>query len=476
MSKTSRYAQVASMQGTRRSNATVLPRNGTLGTHVSVQREAANHGVQPGAASLVREVVESPGRPLDATTRSLMEPRFGYDFSRVRAHTDERAATSAEAVRANAYTAGDHVVFGAGRYAPGTPGGQRLMTHELTHVVQQASGPVSGTPVGESLSISHPGDQFERQAAANANHLNGHRESMASVPVREAQVPDHNNEIHVQRDDADVSAGAGVASAVAGGISAIFAGVALIPAFESAKAAKEQAKEAHEQTELSRENLAVAKDQLAVAENPPAPAPTTGGIVVNNNNPYADIPDSDPKDTKGEPKEVPLTLLKVSQGAKDFATFNAVIQSNGKNIKGGYLQDGPAQGYLGGSAAANLNLTLKPMLGPRTDFTPPKGRKTTVGSVRFLMSGNNIAPRTKTGTQIQRFSGALTVTAASEVIVSNSFSANPGTKTSGDGVAAPAISIDLPATAPAGGIVPAPAAEQTPAKSAGSPAGGTPPK
>ena len=80
-----------------------------------------------------------PGRALDSTTRAFFEPRFGHDFSKVRVHADERAAESARSINANAYTLGHNVVFGAGQYASGTTHGQRLLAHELTHVVQQGS-------------------------------------------------------------------------------------------------------------------------------------------------------------------------------------------------------------------------------------------------------------------------------------------------------------------------------------------------
>ncbi|HEX3069817.1 MAG TPA: DUF4157 domain-containing protein [Thermoanaerobaculia bacterium] len=69
--------------------------------------------------------------------RRRFEPRFGHDFSRVRIHTGDEAAASAQSLGARAYTAGDHVVFGAGEYAPHTTNGARLIAHELTHVVQQ---------------------------------------------------------------------------------------------------------------------------------------------------------------------------------------------------------------------------------------------------------------------------------------------------------------------------------------------------
>jgi outer membrane protein OmpA-like peptidoglycan-associated protein len=67
-----------------------------------------------------------------------MEQRFGADFSGVRVHDDARAAESARAVDAHAYTVGSDIVFAPGRYAPGTSGGDRLLAHELAHVVQDA--------------------------------------------------------------------------------------------------------------------------------------------------------------------------------------------------------------------------------------------------------------------------------------------------------------------------------------------------
>ena len=107
---------------------------------LGLQRRATGHHAPATVPPVVREVLGSPGRPLDAQTRAFMEPRFGHDFGQVRVHTDERAAESARAVNAHAYTVGRDVVFGAGRYSPGTQEGRRLLAHELAHVVQQGSG------------------------------------------------------------------------------------------------------------------------------------------------------------------------------------------------------------------------------------------------------------------------------------------------------------------------------------------------
>lgn len=72
------------------------------------------------------------GRPLDPATRAYFEPRFGHDFSRVRVHSDARAAESAQSLNALAYTAGTDVVFASGEVSP------QLLAHELAHVVQQS--------------------------------------------------------------------------------------------------------------------------------------------------------------------------------------------------------------------------------------------------------------------------------------------------------------------------------------------------
>src|SRR5262249_9034178 len=85
---------------------------------------------------IVHEVLRSPGEPLDTETREFFEPRFGHDFGQVRVHTDGKAAESARAVAALAYTTGRDIVFGSGQYAPHRAAGKRLLTHELAHVVQ----------------------------------------------------------------------------------------------------------------------------------------------------------------------------------------------------------------------------------------------------------------------------------------------------------------------------------------------------
>jgi hypothetical protein len=95
-----------------------------------------------------------------------MEPRFGHDFSEVRVHTDAKAAAAALALNANAYTAGRNIVFGVGRYRPASQAGRQLLSHELTHVVQQRRSPL---PITRGLGVA--GGFHERQAEAVADAL-----------------------------------------------------------------------------------------------------------------------------------------------------------------------------------------------------------------------------------------------------------------------------------------------------------------
>jgi hypothetical protein len=105
--------------------------------------------------------LRSPGQALDTSARSFFEPRFDYDFSRVRVHTDAGAAESARAVNALAYTFGRQIVFAADQYAPASIPGQKLLAHELTHVIQQ-----HGSQTMSPAEISEPGHASELEARA----------------------------------------------------------------------------------------------------------------------------------------------------------------------------------------------------------------------------------------------------------------------------------------------------------------------
>lgn len=109
------------------------------------------------------EASRGAGRGLDRDVGSRLKPSLG-DLSDVRVHTDDRAHELNHAVSAKAFATGTDVFFAKGEYRPGTQDGDRLLAHELAHVVQQRGAPSTG-----SLSVSEPGDAMEREADAVAD-------------------------------------------------------------------------------------------------------------------------------------------------------------------------------------------------------------------------------------------------------------------------------------------------------------------
>jgi uncharacterized protein DUF4157 len=129
----------------------------------SLQRKGGNAGEPVGVPPIVHEVLRSPGWPLDPASRDFMESRFGRDFSRVRIHADARAANSAQAMAALAYTVGQDVVFADGSYQPASQEGRRLLAHELAHTVQQGDAkPATALAV---VAPDHPSEAEADRAA-----------------------------------------------------------------------------------------------------------------------------------------------------------------------------------------------------------------------------------------------------------------------------------------------------------------------
>ena len=122
------------------------------------------------------------GRRCRPTCAPTWSSNLGADFGDVRVHDSGAAAESAAAVSAKAYTVGYDVVFNSGAYQPDSDEGRRTLAHELTHVVQQRSGPVDGTPTGDGVAVSHPQDRFEQEAEATASTLGPLTDVTAAAP------------------------------------------------------------------------------------------------------------------------------------------------------------------------------------------------------------------------------------------------------------------------------------------------------
>jgi Domain of unknown function (DUF4157) len=132
---------------------------------------------------LVHEVLRSSGQPLDADTRTFMEPRFGHDFSRVRVHSDAKAVESARAVNAHAYTVGHDIVFDANASPPGNRTQSSVLAHELAHVVQQQGQGATG-----SLRVAPADDPAEAAADRAADGvLSERRTTVATTSGRSLQ-------------------------------------------------------------------------------------------------------------------------------------------------------------------------------------------------------------------------------------------------------------------------------------------------
>jgi outer membrane protein OmpA-like peptidoglycan-associated protein len=159
----------------------------------AVRRQCASTGssLQLEAPPIVDDVLRSPGEPLDHATRSFMEKRFSTDFSNVRIHTDAKAAESANAVNALAYTAERQIVFGKSRFAPQSAEGQRLLAHELAHVLQQSHVP----PASASLQRAEKEQPFPGGGRVEdvrpGEHLvwNFNIGQAALLPGHQAQIP-----------------------------------------------------------------------------------------------------------------------------------------------------------------------------------------------------------------------------------------------------------------------------------------------
>jgi hypothetical protein len=314
-----------------------------------LQRDARTRSAAAAQPDLIHGVLNSPGRPLDPATRGVMEPQLGHDLSGVRVHSDADAAEAARSVNATAFTAGNHVVFGSGRYAPGTPSGQRMLAHELTHVRQQARGPVSGTAIGNGLSVSDPHDAFEREARANADRIAipGSAASHAA-PIAPRPAGSGSDGVHIQRGDGPDAAG--IIGAVAGVASVGLAIAALVYAIKAWK-------------------------------HPANAQPTVGGASVNSQNPISAVPDKMPDSAKKAAIENPADhpkLLDMRTDEKNALDIDLSVVSDGVSIFSA-VPEIVSNGYSGGTDGSTAVLNLgsptvltKPEYGEMAEPAPAK--------------------------------------------------------------------------------------------------------
>ncbi len=164
---------------------------------VELQRTAATAetpSVDAETTTLIQES-RSGGQPLPASTRSSLEPRFGYGFGDVRVHTDSKADEAARAVGAQAFTLGRDIVFRDGAYRPETASGTHLLAHELTHVVQQR-GHTTPSVIRRKEPESKENEQKPKPGTAAAGPKMALQKSKGESPCA-CLVVIHNNEPYV---------------------------------------------------------------------------------------------------------------------------------------------------------------------------------------------------------------------------------------------------------------------------------------
>jgi Domain of unknown function (DUF4157) len=175
-----------------------------MSTQKQLQRMPRERETQSQTAiqtSLADSISSAPsGQPLQQNARDFLEPRMGHSFENVRIHSDSHADTLAQQVNATAFTTGNDIFFSKGAYQPDSSEGKQLLAHELTHTVQQAQGPVSGTPSAGGVSISDPNDSFEQAAVANAAAVIQSPASVSSEPTGQAVQRQATSGVTVQRE------------------------------------------------------------------------------------------------------------------------------------------------------------------------------------------------------------------------------------------------------------------------------------
>ena len=152
--------------------ANILALQRAAGNHAARELFHQNQDSTPMKSSLPQpfhdQVPNGGGQPLESQTRGYMERLFGQDFSKVTVHTDSQAEESASQVNAKAYTLGNSIVFGRGRYAPQTGDGKHLLAHELAHVVQQSRGGAVASPA-ETNHLESAADQAATTATSGSS-------------------------------------------------------------------------------------------------------------------------------------------------------------------------------------------------------------------------------------------------------------------------------------------------------------------
>jgi Domain of unknown function (DUF4157) len=129
------------------------------------------------------DAASGSGASLEPRVQRRLENGLGADLSAVKVHTDQEADSLASEVSAVAFTTGTDIFFRSGAYSPATADGMQLLAHEATHVVQQSSGAVAGSPAPGGVHVSNPDDSFEQEASVVAARIGARSDEAAAEPA-----------------------------------------------------------------------------------------------------------------------------------------------------------------------------------------------------------------------------------------------------------------------------------------------------
>ena len=149
-------------------NKSLVSHNSSPGVPLFLQKNSASTGAgktqkNTGIGDAIRQANHG-GSNLPVHSKHGLESSLGHDLSDVRVHNSEQHNYLAKLLNAKAFTVGSDIYFGKGHYRPGTRDGDRLLAHELTHVVQQSSGNLQASQLEPGLRMSEANDRYEKEA------------------------------------------------------------------------------------------------------------------------------------------------------------------------------------------------------------------------------------------------------------------------------------------------------------------------
>jgi hypothetical protein len=146
------------------------------------------------------------GKSLDPGVQEGMGQSMGHDFGGVRVHTSPEADALSRQLHARAFTTGQDIFFREGTYNPASSDGQKLIAHELTHVVQQSGGG-TGASLGR-MTVHGPNDSFEQEADSVADkavqRLAEGQAVQAQEEEEEVQAQEEEEEVQAQEEEEEL--------------------------------------------------------------------------------------------------------------------------------------------------------------------------------------------------------------------------------------------------------------------------------